>query len=373
MPEEVRQLEDSCESQTAISTLTSSNSSQGAYGWEFQKAAGLLLMLELLKECKSLNVEGPTEDIELDLGQGRMIYAQAKSMEQDCPTSLGDKNFYNRADEDLAKSIKTLAAACKKAKDNNVTAAALIYISNIEFPFSRHNETVHRFRGGDCFEYKALSDIEKKKVSDKLRLCKQKDCLPEFKEKFEARRMVFPNVQNAITRYREIYDALQNILNVIGMPDWTSRDLLDRVRGEIDSVTIKDVFHLSKDAFISMILEIQMRLMDQQLNEIFNKKFSPRQCHRIIKLYRETIASHCLSYQLSNEINSLYLDEYPEGYYADNMLEFAMNNPSIVDNCVSIQESICEEQDVLLVKAALIYKVLDERMVFSSVQRNYYE
>lgn len=361
-------------SRDAMGSGASTNSSQGAFGWEFQKAAALLLMLERIKECKRLNVEGPTEDIELDMGEGRYIFAQAKSMERDCPSSVNDKNFYNRANEHLENAIRTLAAACEKAKNNgDIKAVALVYVSNISYPFARHDVTMHRFKGGDRFQYDELSDNEKKRVSDKLKLLEKAEYMPEFEKKFSAQCMSFPNVQRSVSRYREIYDMLQDILSAIGMPQHTSKNLLEKVRAAIDDVTIKDNFALSKEDFISMILEIQLSLMGQQLNEIFNKKFTTGQCQRIIQLYSDTIASFCFSYPLLSKINSEYIELYPDGYEADKMLEFSLNNPFLVDNYVSIPSTICDEKEILLVKAALIYKILDERMIFYSVNKKFYE
>ena len=48
------------------------------FGFDFQVNAAIILMLENIKELKSLRLEGEKEDIELTLENGEKILAQAK-------------------------------------------------------------------------------------------------------------------------------------------------------------------------------------------------------------------------------------------------------------------------------------------------------
>lgn len=51
------------------------------FGFDFQRNAAIVLMLENIKELRSVRLEGNEEDIELTLENGQKILAQAKAVE----------------------------------------------------------------------------------------------------------------------------------------------------------------------------------------------------------------------------------------------------------------------------------------------------
>jgi hypothetical protein len=62
------------------------NASPAAYGWCFQVGAGIKLMLDYVQDFSHIKMEGKSDDIEITLGEGKKIYAQAKSV-----TQMGDQ------------------------------------------------------------------------------------------------------------------------------------------------------------------------------------------------------------------------------------------------------------------------------------------
>ena len=52
------------------------------FGFDFQRNAAIILMLERIKELRSVRLEGNEEDIELTLENGKKILAQAKAVEK---------------------------------------------------------------------------------------------------------------------------------------------------------------------------------------------------------------------------------------------------------------------------------------------------
>ena len=52
------------------------------FGFDFQRNAAIVLMLENIKDLRSVRLEGNEEDIELTLESGRKILAQAKAVEK---------------------------------------------------------------------------------------------------------------------------------------------------------------------------------------------------------------------------------------------------------------------------------------------------
>ena len=97
------------------------------FGFDFQVNAAIVLMLENIKELKSLRLEGNYEDIELTLEDGQKILAQAKSVEN------ASSDFSNvRAN--LKKALTTLSEGAKK-----IDTKQLILITNSPNPFNDDN------------------------------------------------------------------------------------------------------------------------------------------------------------------------------------------------------------------------------------------
>ena len=52
------------------------------FGFDFQRNAAIVLMLDNIKELRSVRLEGNEEDIEISLTDGQKILAQAKAVEK---------------------------------------------------------------------------------------------------------------------------------------------------------------------------------------------------------------------------------------------------------------------------------------------------
>lgn len=68
------------------------------FGFDFQRNAAIILMLERIKELRSVRLEGNEEDIELTLENGKKILAQAKAVEK-------SSSDFSHVRENLKKSI----------------------------------------------------------------------------------------------------------------------------------------------------------------------------------------------------------------------------------------------------------------------------
>lgn len=130
---------------------STSNASASAFGWDFQANAAILLMLENIKEAKSVKVEAQTEDIEITLDNNNVIYSQAKSIE--------DINSTSNLLEKLKDGIRTLNNAY-----NNGNAENLIYITNHSNPFN-DKTSIQYFYGRSKLNYDELPQKCKDKIT----------------------------------------------------------------------------------------------------------------------------------------------------------------------------------------------------------------
>ena len=94
------------------------------FGFDFQRNAAIVLMLENIKDLRSVRLEGNEEDIELTLENGRKILAQAKAVEK----SSCD---FSHVRENLKKALISLSEGAQKTNTQQ-----LILITNSPNPFN---------------------------------------------------------------------------------------------------------------------------------------------------------------------------------------------------------------------------------------------
>ncbi len=72
------------------------NGNASEFGWQFQIESGIIAALKDINKIKSINIEGPLQDVQLRLNNGGEILIQAKSyagvpIEEDTKTGWSDK------------------------------------------------------------------------------------------------------------------------------------------------------------------------------------------------------------------------------------------------------------------------------------------
>lgn len=77
------------------------------FGFDFQRNAAIILMLERIKELRSVRLEGNEEDIELTLENGKKILAQAKAVEK-------SSSDFSHVRENLKKALISLSEGSTK-------------------------------------------------------------------------------------------------------------------------------------------------------------------------------------------------------------------------------------------------------------------
>lgn len=94
------------------------------FGFDFQRNAAIVLMLENIRELRSMRLEGNEEDIELTLENGRKILAQAKAVEK-------SSSDFSHVRENLKKALISLSEGSQKTDTQQ-----LIFITNSPNPFN---------------------------------------------------------------------------------------------------------------------------------------------------------------------------------------------------------------------------------------------
>lgn len=120
------------------------------FGFDFQVNAAIVLLLENINEIESVRLEGNYEDIELELSDGRYVFAQAKAV-------TNASSDFSHVRENLKNSLKTLAEANEKSKQR---AEKLILITNSPNPF-KDDASRSCFWGPSRRDYETLPDSAK--------------------------------------------------------------------------------------------------------------------------------------------------------------------------------------------------------------------
>ncbi|MDR2409623.1 MAG: hypothetical protein LBE13_16145 [Bacteroidales bacterium] len=133
----------------------SSSVPASAFGWDFQVNAAIVLMLKNIKEAKAVKVEGPTDDIEIYLKNGNVIFSQAKS--------VFDRDNYKPVIKNLERSLDRLYNDSLQSN-----AGQLIYITNSPNPFN-NQKTMYAFTSGfNPYHYSSLPRVCKNKIDEIL-------------------------------------------------------------------------------------------------------------------------------------------------------------------------------------------------------------
>lgn len=174
--------------------ISKRNANPTVFGFEFQSLVALMVMLEYLKEFDKFSVEGPREDIELELFDGMYIYVQTKAKED----PLEEKS--NR--DKFSAGLVTLNEDILRND-----AKKIIYASNTYNPLG-NNKDSRKYWLRDSFKskYKAI-EIQSKKFENIL-----KGTSDIRKENLEIYFYRFLNVSDEDTKYEVFYKEIEEYL-----------------------------------------------------------------------------------------------------------------------------------------------------------------
>ncbi|MGJ7438652.1 dsDNA nuclease domain-containing protein [Streptococcus equinus] len=185
--------------------FSASNAVPTTFGFEFQALAGLILILENLKEVNRFSIEGPNEDVELELNNGKYIYAQVKAKETD---TLDKSSNLGK----LKAGLKTLNEDCKDGD-----AEKLVYISNTYFPLgtSKKYEALWPYSSTKSkYSFKDINSLLPKSLEQILDSYSDKNS--QFnRELLEIYFYKFLNVEDKYTKYEVFYQEIERYISNI--------------------------------------------------------------------------------------------------------------------------------------------------------------
>lgn len=246
------------------------------FGFDFQVNAAIVLMLENIKELKSLRLESDNEDIDIELYSGDHILAQAKAI-------VNSSTDFTNVRSNLKKALESLSEGSKK-----VETEELILITNSPNPL---NEDASRsiFWGPSRRGFSTLPESSQKIITGYLSQIDQ----PLDTNQLVIQVIPFETDDDA-ERYKAVSKAIDDFVGDLKLDIPGIGKQLHRVWcGEVFKNGSKKNANitLSKKSLIWPIIVIATDI--DRIDHDFVERFDSVQYDEIVRRFREIIDSCC--------------------------------------------------------------------------------
>lgn len=313
------------------------------FGFDFQVNAAIVLMLENIKELKSLRLESENEDIDIELYSGSHILAQAKAI-------VNSSTDFAHVRTNLKKALESLSEGSRK-----VQTKKLILITNSPNPL---NEDASRslFWGPAHRGFSTLPESSQKIITDYLSQIDQ----PLDTNQFVIQVVPFETDDDS-EKYKAVMQSINDFIGELKLEIPGIAKQLHRVWcGEVfKNGSKKDAkITLSKKNLIWPIIVIATDV--DRIDHDFVERFDSVQYDEIVRRFRETIDSCCERVEFFTKI----------------LFDFnAYNNPgkpsektvNFVDECWCNYSSEFEGDDI----DSDIVEALTKVVVYNVIRRRY--
>lgn len=185
-----------------------SNAFSSARGWDFQRNAAIVLLVDYYEDLVSITLEGK-EDIDIKLIDDQIIYVQTK-----CVVKRED---FRNVLRNLKSSLRTLNSVAT----SNPDYCKLIYMTNTPNPFSQSTD-MNRYFSHTRHSFKDLTEQNREKVQNILF---EKEYLNIDSEKLHFHILPFYTDSDK-ERYKYVS---QEVLQLLGKIDYTLPAFIDKI------------------------------------------------------------------------------------------------------------------------------------------------
>ena len=268
---------------TATSTL---------FGFDFQTNAAIVLMLENIKDMKTIRMEG-YEDIEIGLNDGSSVLAQAKAVVN------GSTDFSN-----VLSNLKDAMTSLSEASNKCPSTKQIIYITNSINPLRVSSEK-HIFFGLPTHRsYESLPPKSKKKIDS---------ILSSIKPSIDKTKLLIQTIpfetDDEKERYKNVINAIRDFIVSIGSVNINPSELHSIWKDDIfKSGTKKDPnLKLTKSDVVWPVIVLVTENMNFEDEDIDDSEID-----EISRLYKDIINTCAERYEFVT--NVLYsFNSYTEG------------------------------------------------------------
>ena len=284
--------------------MSNRRASHVTFGFDFQVNAAIVLMLENIKDMKSLRLEGNYEDIELLMDDGQYILAQAKSV-------VNASSDFRNVRSNIKKSLRTLSEG-----SYNKSIKQLIFITNSPNPFN-DQESMSAFYGNAKRDYNTLPPSAKALVDEYL----QNIDTPLDTNKLRVQILPF-ETDNNDEKYKVVKQAIDDFIGQLNINIYgIGKRLLQVWHNDIfiNSTNANADISLTKKSIMWPIIVIATDIA--QYDDDFMNEFDESLYDEIVHAYKDLIDSCCERYDFFAKV----LKDYTMFEYAGNNSQKCVN------------------------------------------------
>lgn len=326
-----------------------SNASPEVFGFDFQVNATIFLLLDNIKEVKTVRMEGASEDIELTMNDGNQIMAQAKGVVR------GSSDFSN-VRRNLQKAIGTLSSA------DNKSVEQLILITNSKNPLKEDTSKSFFYGPPVAVGYNDLSAEAKRVIDD---IVERLDVSLD-RDKFQIYYFMF-ETDNLKTRYAVIEEKIRGFINQLNLGQILSAT-------ELMQVWQNDIFHngsqtdttikVSKKEIVWPVIALTL---DKHMPAEYIEDYDQGLINEVTAQYSYLISSITERYDLITKI----LYDYNSSNYALPIKErtrtFIKDKWQDYISVFSLESLDAEVQEA--VTKVILAKVIQQRYLINNISR----
>lgn len=268
----------------------SSNATASAFGWEFQSNAAIMMMLKNIESATKVKVEGETEDVEITFSNGKILMAQAKSVEK--------PDDFSHVKRNLEAALRTLNAASKITD-----VEQLVFITNSPNPFN-NIQTMHKFSSPlNMAPFSELPTSCQKSITD---ICSKNGysidmsmltvCVMQFHGESEDE------------RYKVLQSLTMEFLNVLGASKVSTSQMLSLWQNSFRVNASQRTSTITKESMIWPIIAIlcEVRETDAELED-----YDSSDVTEILQKYRAVINNNSERFEFVSKVLSDFNDFFP--------------------------------------------------------------
>lgn len=268
----------------------SSNATASAFGWEFQSNAAIMLMLKNIESASKVKVEGETEDVEITFSNGKILMAQAKSVEK--------PDDFSHVKRNLEASLRTLNAASKITD-----VEQLVFVTNSPNPFN-NIRTMHKFSSPlNMVPFSELPTSCQKSITD---ICSKNGysidtsmlivCVMQFHGESEDE------------RYKVLQSLTMEFLNGLGASKVSTGQMLSLWQNSFRVNASQRTSTITKESMIWPIIAIlcEVRETDAELED-----YDFSDVTEILQKYRAVINNNSERFEFVSKVLSDFSDFFP--------------------------------------------------------------
>lgn len=323
--------------------MTDRNASASAFGWDFQINAAIILMLENIREAKSVRVEGKTEDVEITLSNRKKIYAQAKALVRP---------------DDVSNTRKKLIDALETLNDAAAVGDGSLfsYLTNAANPFN-DRESLSYFTGMTHLYFHELPDSVKTKVQEILKGRGYTNIDPE---KMDVRVIPFYG-EDTKNRYKEIISYVNDFLEGLDAANLgIKQDILSIWRDDFfQNATMPDTdITISKK---KMIWPLIVLVTERKSASEYTKDFDDDEIDEIERKFKEIINQDSLRYDIISRVLTDYHNS-EESNRKNFVEEHWTEYQDLLDDVILDGD---EKKSLLQI---ILYRIISRRKIIQSIK-----